>query len=120
MDYEKHMGLTLLQMNFILGASSMDRVSRVILASMAIPCGSSSPPTNFSECLLFSANTRLISCFGSRLLIPEAIGCFLKLLPKGRDICKRVAPLVSQGGTVTQDSTSEEPKPSKKPSEAHL
>jgi hypothetical protein len=38
MDYEKHMGLTLLQMNFILGASSMDRVSRVILASMAIQC----------------------------------------------------------------------------------
>ncbi len=38
MDYEKHMGLTLLQMNFILGASSMDRVSRVILTSMAIQC----------------------------------------------------------------------------------
>jgi hypothetical protein len=32
------MRLTLLQMNFILGASSMDRVSRVILASTAIQC----------------------------------------------------------------------------------
>jgi hypothetical protein len=32
------MQLTLVQMNFILGASSMDRVSRVILAAMAIQC----------------------------------------------------------------------------------
>jgi hypothetical protein len=32
------MRLTLLQMNFVLGASSMDRVFRVILAAVAIQC----------------------------------------------------------------------------------
>jgi hypothetical protein len=37
---KKNMQLTLVQMNFVLGASSMDRVSRVILAAMAIQYGS--------------------------------------------------------------------------------
>ncbi len=37
-DYERHMWVMLLQMNFILSASSIDRVIRVILASMTIQC----------------------------------------------------------------------------------
>jgi hypothetical protein len=50
------MWLTLLQINFVLGARSMDRAFRVIFAAVAIQCNISSPIVRSQPAVRQSAN----------------------------------------------------------------